>query len=366
MVNFNTKKTLTAITAVCMASTMLMSGCSSDSGKKERHSRQRERNTTTTTTEATTSEETTSVSITMTSSVSRNTLVGNPDLDISFSTSLLRSQNVDNTWINGYSRVTTTHDSYYSLDVKLFYQDGSEDPASYVDVYVFEHNDNYIWDTTDALAECTAYLLADEEMYYWAQFDMYNLVPSESYTLVAVRPDGTVDSMFDFELDYLGNTSNTVTPVEYETLIGNPDLSSADEYGLCRSLDIEESWIDEVYTMYCKSNWVMYTPILSGSELTVELLSNGSADIGDRVTVYIFEHNDDYVWNTEDAYASFEGELCNTVNGQLYYCDTILPDTFETGTYTLVVVRPDGTVDSCMDFDMIATPEEATTVSELD
>lgn len=154
-------------------------------------------------------------------------------------------------------------------------------------------------------------------------------------------------------------TQETTEPAKEPNLIGNPDFSSATEHGVMKSLDVENSWIEEVWGIESLIEWVSYAPVVSGSELTIQLMINDKTSTGDTIKLYLFEKNDAYEWNTEDAYASFEGTACNVYNGHEYWCKTVLPEGMPTATYTLVIVRPDGTVDSMKDFDIVATTEEA-------
>lgn len=153
---------------------------------------------------------------------------------------------------------------------------------------------------------------------------------------------------------------------ESANLFGNPDFENVTERGLIRSGDIEESWVEDLYGYTSVIEWVAYSPIVSGSEFTVEFFVNGNVTAGQDIKLYIFEKNDDYAWDTNEACAVFDGTACNTVNGETYWCKTILPDNLATGEYTLVIVHADGTVDSMMDIDIVATVDETSSGYEID
>lgn len=142
-------------------------------------------------------------------------------------------------------------------------------------------------------------------------------------------------------------------------LIGNPDLENPVEGYFYISKDIDGPWVKSLDAFYGLLNWTEYYPMVSGSELTVELGVNNEAAHGSNLKLYIFEYNEDYEWNTDDAYAKFTGDFCRTVNGDIFWCQTTLPTNMPTGIYTCVVVHPDGTVDCMYDFDLVATTEEA-------
>lgn len=149
-------------------------------------------------------------------------------------------------------------------------------------------------------------------------------------------------------------------------LFGNPDMASKTEKGVMKSSDIEAPWVEDLFCYTSVIEWVDYSPIVAGSELTVEFFINDETTAGEKVNVYIFEKNDEYAWDTEQAVAKFDGDACNTVNGNVYWCKTNLPDDIATGDYTIVVVRDDGTVDSMWDVQIVASVEETATQNYID
>ncbi|MCR5804372.1 MAG: hypothetical protein K6G47_08905 [Clostridia bacterium] len=142
-------------------------------------------------------------------------------------------------------------------------------------------------------------------------------------------------------------------------LFGNPDLENPVDDYFYVSKDVDTSWVTNEFAFYGLFDWIMYYPIVSGSELTAEFPINPEAVSGSQIKLFIFEHNDDYAWNTDDALSKFNGDACSTVNGDVYWCKGYLPKGMETGVYTLVVTHMDGTVDCMYDFDVVATAEEA-------
>ena len=160
------------------------------------------------------------------------------------------------------------------------------------------------------------------------------------------------------ETEESGTTEETEESKKGSNLIGNPDLYHRSGY-FYWSKDIDESWVNCMYSCYGVLDWVEYYPIVSGSELTVELEINTDIDYGKDIKLFVFDHNDDYEWNTDDAYVKFNGDFCRTVNGDIYWCQTTLPTGMASGVYTLVITHTDGTVDCMYDFDIVATVEEA-------
>ena len=142
-------------------------------------------------------------------------------------------------------------------------------------------------------------------------------------------------------------------------LFGNPDLENPVRDYFYYSKDIDVSWVTEDFSFYGLLDWIMYYPMVSGSEVTAEFNINPDAAHGSEIKLFIFEHNDDYAWNTDDAYTKFTGDACNTVNGNVYWCKGMLPTGMKSGVYTLVVTHMDGTVDCMYDFDIVETAEEA-------
>ena len=142
-------------------------------------------------------------------------------------------------------------------------------------------------------------------------------------------------------------------------LFGNPIEDPFASPWFYRSLDASDSWIRDIWAVYGLLDWTEYGTIVAGSELTVELMTNTDVPYGSKIKLYIFAQNDDYAWNTQDAYASFTADFCRTVNGDQYFGKTDLPTDMPTGVYTLVVVHEDGTVDCMYDFDVVETVDEA-------
>ena len=153
-------------------------------------------------------------------------------------------------------------------------------------------------------------------------------------------------------------TTTGVKELHEPNLFGNPDLDNPVSDWFYRSKDVESSWIDSLMAFYGLYDWNMTSPIVAGSELTAEFEVNPEG-YGDTIKLYVFDHNDDYAWNTKDAYTSFEATFCRTVNADQYYGTGYLPADMETGVYTLVVTRPDGTVECMYDFDVAADFDEA-------
>lgn len=149
-------------------------------------------------------------------------------------------------------------------------------------------------------------------------------------------------------------------------LIGNPDTANASERGVMRSLDAKDPVIEDLRSAYSVINWEIYSKIVSGSEFTVEAIISDKYDMNapSKMTLYVFAHNDDYAWNKEDAFAKMEGSACRPIVDQdyntihTYWIKGNLPKDMPTGKYTMVFVRPDGTVDSMKDFELVQ-PSEA-------
>ena len=153
---------------------------------------------------------------------------------------------------------------------------------------------------------------------------------------------------------------------ENPNLFGNPDEASKTEKGVMKSADVESAWINDLFCYESVIEWVAYSPIVAGSELTVEFLINDETMAGETIKLYIFEKNDEYAWDTGLAVATFDGGACNTVSGHEYWCKTVLPTGIATGDYTLVVVRSDGTVDSMVDIQIVNSVDEASDYDYID
>ncbi|MBR5424877.1 MAG: hypothetical protein IK106_00005 [Clostridiales bacterium] len=151
-------------------------------------------------------------------------------------------------------------------------------------------------------------------------------------------------------------------------LVGNPDKSRISESGVMPSSTAKEPVITDLRSAYSVINWQGYSEIVSGSEFTVEPYISDAYETTapDEITMYVFRYNDDYAWNTEDAYAKIAGSPIRAIVDQeyntvhTYWIKGNLPQDMPTGKYTMVFVLPDGSVDTMVDF-MLCQPSEAPT-----
>lgn len=167
-------------------------------------------------------------------------------------------------------------------------------------------------------------------------------------------------------------TTTTADPATAPDLVGNPDMDKKTRIGMIPSKDAEKHFIEDIRSYCSVIDWVEYSPVVAGSELTVQPIVNDDMDPDQTIKMYIFAHNDDYAWNLDDAYAVFEGTLCHGIiidqdkTCSEYWISDMLPKAMPTGEYTLVFVHEDGTVDSMLDIDLVATTSEATQHLEVD
>lgn len=151
-------------------------------------------------------------------------------------------------------------------------------------------------------------------------------------------------------------------------LVGNPDKNRISRQGVMPNSDVKDPVISDMRSAYSVINWQGYSKIVSGSEFTVEPFISDKYETSapQEIVMYVFAHNDDYAWNTEDAYARIIGSPINAIVDQeyntvhTYWIKGDLPKDMPTGKYTMVFVLPDGTVDSMVDFNL-CQPDEAPT-----
>ena len=151
-------------------------------------------------------------------------------------------------------------------------------------------------------------------------------------------------------------------------LVGNPDKNRISRQGVMPNSDVKDPVIADMRSAYSVINWQGYSKIVSGSEFTVEPLISDKYETNapQEIVMYVFAYNDDYAWNTDDAYARIVGSPINAIVDQeyntvhTYWIKGNLPQDMPTGKYTMVFVLPDGTVDSMVDFNL-CQPDEAPT-----
>lgn len=140
-------------------------------------------------------------------------------------------------------------------------------------------------------------------------------------------------------------------------LVGNPDLDFPMKNWLYQSEDVETPWVSGMICCHgvdIMTTGVIYEPPIPFSNLVVMAQANPEAECGSEITCYVFEHNDDYAWNTDDAWLVFEAEYNESSEIGDYYHGKAKLGLMPYGVYTLVMVRPDGTVDSMYDFDIVS------------
>lgn len=164
-----------------------------------------------------------------------------------------------------------------------------------------------------------------------------------------------------------GNITNAAAQNLHEPdLFGNPDRSNVSERGLMTSKDAKKPILSEIRSAYTVINWMMYSQLVSGSELTVEpiIREDRDADAPNEMILYVFAYNEDYAWNKQDAYAEITGSDCRVLAGQdygtihVYWIQGQLPADMPAGKYTFVFATTDGQVDSMTDVEIVK-PEDA-------
>ncbi len=149
-------------------------------------------------------------------------------------------------------------------------------------------------------------------------------------------------------------------------LFGNPDTTKVSERGLMTSKDAKKPVISEIRSAYTVINWMLYSQLVSGSELTVEpiIREDRDADAPDEMVLYVFAYNEDYAWNKQDAYATITGSDCRPIVNQdfdtihTYWMQGQLPADMPSGKYTFVFATTDGQVDSMTDVEIVK-PQDA-------
>ena len=158
-----------------------------------------------------------------------------------------------------------------------------------------------------------------------------------------------------------GETSeqNASEPGNEPDLFGNPDLEGRHNGGLMTSLDVDDPLLIDIYTCYSMEGLgTMYSDIVSGADLTVEVGYHDTSDISHNgLEMYVFAYNEEYAWNTNDAYVKLHGDPCSCYVGDsikpLFWINGTLPDNMDPGMYTLVFVRDDGVVDAVSDIRVV-------------
>ena len=181
-------------------------------------------------------------------------------------------------------------------------------------------------------------------------------IPSETQTEIPSETQETNSTVT--------SVGNTASQSNYEpNLFGNPDFDNPSDRNLLHSIDMENPSITDIRSAYSVIDWMMYPSIVSGSNFTVEVFAGDRSVIPEKMTMYIFDYNSDYEWNTEDAYNVSESVICFPIidsdynTATTYYFNAFLPERMKSGQYTLVFVTPEGEVDSMWDFELIQPSE---------
>ena len=105
-------------------------------------------------------------------------------------------------------------------------------------------------------------------------------------------------------------------------------------------------------------------PLVSGLENRIYCQTIDNKTINEDLTVYVFDYDEDYKWNTEDAYASFEGTpvedfqyrpggTIELVDSNAILFQGKLPKKMEPGVYTMVFVDTENKIRGIKDCDLV-------------
>ena len=135
-------------------------------------------------------------------------LFGNPDKESATAKGLMKSSEVEVSWVSdlfGYTSLIDWVDyspivagSAFTIE---FLINDEITAGSEINLYLFEKNDEYAWDTELAVAKFVGSACNTVDGHeYWCDTILPDNIATGDYTLVLVRGDGTVDSMIDLQI----------------------------------------------------------------------------------------------------------------------------------------------------------------------
>jgi len=150
---------------------------------------------------------------------------------------------------------------------------------------------------------------------------------------------------------------------------GNPDKNTRFACGMMYPKGLSDPWVEDMM-LECRYEGVYQArkgdTVLFNCSLRKDLAERvASAELNLQksiLTMYIFKSNEEYAWSKDEAVLSRSGEVSGgrvyDSNGELadwvgYDFSFTLPDDISIGTYTIVLVRDDDTVDSMIEFKVV-------------
>lgn len=148
-------------------------------------------------------------------------------------------------------------------------------------------------------------------------------------------------------------------------LIGSP--IEANEHYFTHSSDEKEKLLGDCYITDTLP-LIADLPLVSGAKNKIYCTTYNNATVNEELTAYVFDYNEEYKWNTGDAYAEFTGKFTDdftynfggdifeetiTANAILFTGE--LPDGMKPGVYTIVFLDSEKNIRGIKDCDLVAT-----------
>ena len=160
-------------------------------------------------------------------------------------------------------------------------------------------------------------------------------------------------------------SSRQVSEISDKDIIGNPDFTNPICDEIYKSLDTTDPWVTDISGVYrplpeidedtapidvSSVNKFPMKKILLNQDMIFEFVANTSVDIGDEVTLYLFDRNPQYAWNKEDAFLMITCTKETLEDGTVIYKGTGKVEKEATpGIYTIVITHGDDVVDLMYD-----------------
>ena len=113
---------------------------------------------------------------------------------------------------------------------------------------------------------------------------------------------------------------------------------------------------DYFYTTVRKGGKDYWDPV-AGANIVLHFATNEYLSEIPELTLYVFEYNDGFEWNTDDAYLSVQGDVSDDIDDRMTF-EGKLPSEMDTGDYAFVIVDEQMRIDTVMVF-MVLSSEDA-------
>lgn len=147
---------------------------------------------------------------------------------------------------------------------------------------------------------------------------------------------------------------------------GKPSKNVNTSAGIFHPEERQSDYITNIINVCSWKGDSEYDPPIAGSELNVYCGIHKTSEGNEpEITLYIFEDDNRYAWDPEDAVASAVGEVRHENSDSIHFC-LDLPSNMDTDDYIFVFTDSEGHVDCMYEQEIVASSGESNAMIPVD